>query len=808
MQTRHKLALAFAAKRAFRPWMLFRNQESGFVGDAARTDTTFGSPTDATPADDVGEAIGLQLSLSPPGDGRGIVNLLTYTEQFDNAVWTKGATTVTANAAVSSDGTTTGDLLLETTANSSHRVFQSVTVTSGAQVAWSIDVKAAGRTKCRMQIENGGSLIRATADLTAGTITPDSSSGGVLDSSAITSLGNDWYRISITGSLTGITSYFGVLYLLDATGTQSYTGDAALGMYIWGAQLNLGTLADYQPNRASLGGSDHRTGGSNLLLWTESLLHPAWAVDTTTTVTGGVSDPNGGTTAFTVTADGANSVFGQNVTGVNGVAYAAGIWIKRRTGSGTVELRVGDDVSNPVTVTADWTQVSTTDTTGSTTVRFHIVLATSGDAVDVWHPQLNLGATADTYSRNMDMIGGLLQSLTAYQATAASKPTRGRLPVGGRRNRLDSNMVVGVVAGAPGTMPPPWFSTTALTGITRTLSAAVTEDGLTCFEVRLSGTPSGAGTYDFGFVTNTQIAALTGQDWNESLYLRLAAGTLDGVSSTVIRFNEYTSGGVFVTGQSSSALTPPTSAAISTQRQDRTATLAGGGTTAAVQPLLRLNLSGAAIDLTLRIALVQIERNSTATAAQAVTNAYTIDESGIPSIPMPYYDGGDHLTTGVASFGTASLFADASQRWAVGVVLSTFLTSGTVISKCSATDANRTFQVTVFNAGSGSGTMGFYLRGDDTNSGVVVNDGGLHVGLLVWGGTTATLYMDTQAPIILPVGTAIEEAQNILIGARTESSPAGLFTGFNEIAILEDRALSAAEIAQTMAYLNRTYRGV
>ena len=45
-------------------------------------------------------------------------NLLTFSEQFDNAAWTKTTTTVTANAIASPIGTTTGDTLTASGANS------------------------------------------------------------------------------------------------------------------------------------------------------------------------------------------------------------------------------------------------------------------------------------------------------------------------------------------------------------------------------------------------------------------------------------------------------------------------------------------------------------------------------------------------------------------------------------------------------------------------------------------------------------------------------------------------------------------
>jgi hypothetical protein len=49
-------------------------------------------------------------------------NLLTYSEQFDNAAWTKGNTTISANAATAPDGQTTADKLVEDSATTAQRL--------------------------------------------------------------------------------------------------------------------------------------------------------------------------------------------------------------------------------------------------------------------------------------------------------------------------------------------------------------------------------------------------------------------------------------------------------------------------------------------------------------------------------------------------------------------------------------------------------------------------------------------------------------------------------------------------------------
>lgn len=183
-----------------------------------------------------------------------------------------------------------------------------------------------------------------------------------------------------------------------------------------------------------------------------------------------------------------------------------------------------------------------------------------------------------------------------------------------RTNGIRNPRSEGAVSGTPGTDATNWGRFTALTGLTSTLIGAGTEDGIEYSEYRISGTPSGAGTYDIFCETATAIAALSGQTWTPAQYMRLTGGSWSGVSSLVYRVNEYSSGGVFVTGQSTTALNNPTSAALKTQRQEKTVTLVGGGTVVTVLPFLRINLTGAAVDFTIRIGVPTMEQGSFVTS--------------------------------------------------------------------------------------------------------------------------------------------------------------------------------------------------
>jgi hypothetical protein len=163
-------------------------------------------------------------------------NLFTYSEQFDNADWTKGNTSITANTVVAPDGTLTGDALVENTANTTHVVFQNKTVSAGTFTA-SVYAKAAGRTKFQFSSISGG-FPGATFDLTAATATVV----GSTTSASITSVGNGWFRCTATRTLAAGTDQCQIR-LNDAAGASTYTGDGTSGIYIWGAQLEAGSFA-------------------------------------------------------------------------------------------------------------------------------------------------------------------------------------------------------------------------------------------------------------------------------------------------------------------------------------------------------------------------------------------------------------------------------------------------------------------------------------------------------------------------------------------------------------------------------------
>jgi hypothetical protein len=167
------------------------------------------------------------------------VNLLTYSEQFDNAAWTKpgllafGSGSV-ANATAAPDGTITADLLVPNTTLTNHATYVLSALSAGVAYTASVYAKVGGYDKVVISDWNEATRV-ATFDLTNVTATLSGSGATVtLSNAIITSVGNGWYRCSvqITKSTTGQLAYF-----INSAAT--YAGDGTSGIYIWGADLRV-----------------------------------------------------------------------------------------------------------------------------------------------------------------------------------------------------------------------------------------------------------------------------------------------------------------------------------------------------------------------------------------------------------------------------------------------------------------------------------------------------------------------------------------------------------------------------------------
>lgn len=168
-------------------------------------------------------------------------NLLTYSEQFNNAAWAQSNSTKAANVAVSPDGTTTADRIVATTA--SGYVFQAPSLTAGTAYTVSAFMKKdtldiVGLCFAAAAFPSGGNF--AWFDLQNGTISSVEST----ITATITALPGGWYRCTATKTA-GATAAANIR-LQAGAGWVTGSADA---WFAWGAQLEVGAFATpYIPN--------------------------------------------------------------------------------------------------------------------------------------------------------------------------------------------------------------------------------------------------------------------------------------------------------------------------------------------------------------------------------------------------------------------------------------------------------------------------------------------------------------------------------------------------------------------------------
>ena len=172
-------------------------------------------------------------------------NLILYSEQFDDASWNKSDATISANATISPNGTLTADKLIEGTLFGQHYTNRNIT-NSNSLFSFSIFAKKSERNFLYLNafatLPNNFTYVpSAYFDLNNGTVgTVNTATASIQD------YGNGWYRCTLNcTSIFPQTSTTVGMYIMSATsnGNSNYLGNGTSGIFIWGAQAEVGSYA-------------------------------------------------------------------------------------------------------------------------------------------------------------------------------------------------------------------------------------------------------------------------------------------------------------------------------------------------------------------------------------------------------------------------------------------------------------------------------------------------------------------------------------------------------------------------------------
>ena len=364
-------------------------------------------------------------------------NLATYSEQFDNAAWTKNRSSISLNSTTAPDGSSAADTLIEDgTASATHYMRTAAAKAASAiQYTHSVYLKQKERAWVAVCMGYGGNPVDACvyANLAAGTLGGSGSSAFSGVTSAIQDAGNGWYRVSITATSNTDTSIQVAIAIATSDGGFIYSGDGTSGIYLWGAQLEaastagpytptttaavarfdgytfsrassqtyeksdgtLGTVTSGNPAFTYSGGTAQGVllegARTNLAKYSDDLSNAVWVA---TNITKGSTSTTGiyGSAITTVeaTASAANGTLLQTVT-ASSKAYTYSTYLKRKTGTGNIDITVNGGTGwTTCTVTASWSPCSVTATVTNPQIGIRIV--TSGDAVYMQGSQVEAGS--------------------------------------------------------------------------------------------------------------------------------------------------------------------------------------------------------------------------------------------------------------------------------------------------------------------------------------------------------------------------------------------------------------------------------
>ena len=160
-------------------------------------------------------------------------NLLTFTEQFDNAAWVKSNCAASANTTASPVGTLTADTLTANAGLSFHYAYVASAPTVTGAYTYSVYVKKGTSTWIFLTVTNSSINY---FNLDTGLF------GTAPDSPTATPLADGWFRITVTKTLSAQNLHCGI-GIAGGNGLANFTAVGTETLIVWGAQAEAGSTA-------------------------------------------------------------------------------------------------------------------------------------------------------------------------------------------------------------------------------------------------------------------------------------------------------------------------------------------------------------------------------------------------------------------------------------------------------------------------------------------------------------------------------------------------------------------------------------
>ena len=303
-----------------------------------------------------------------------------------------------------------------------------------------------------------------------------------------------------------------------------------------------------------------------------------------------------------------------------------------------------------------------------------------------------------------------------------------------RTNSIRNNTMQGAVAGTPGTLPTNWQVSTSA-GLTTNVIGSGTESGVAYVDIQIVGTPTTT-QYVLNPETGGLIAAAIGQSWSSTAFLKQVAGSQTNISSINLGWSEQNSVPAFL-AFNQGVVTVTTTGSLASNRKTFSAAISQA-TAAFVRPVLSLFVNLAAIDITLRIGLPQLEQGAFATSVIPTTTAAVTRAADVASVNTlsPWFN---------AVAGT--LYTEATST---GYVLNTNFPL--VASLDDGTNNNR------ITASQGSNTNSFWLNVRSSSVSATLAD--TNVDLSATPSKLAGSYFGTSVVVSVNGGSAITGTTN------------------------------------------------